>query len=81
MEKNFIEKNINENVKNIYPISEIYFYTENVCVTNKISIFLKYIFIPQKKNFDHKKYSCQNFVVNSVTWSVKFRKQPICGIP
>ena len=49
--KKFIEKNINENVKNIYPISEIYFYTENVCVTNKISIFLKYIFIPQKKIF------------------------------
>ena len=52
MEKKiFIEKNINENVKNIYPISEIYFYTENVYITNKISIFLKYIFIPQKKNF------------------------------
>ena len=47
--KKFIEKNINENVKNIYPISEIYFYTENVCVANKISIFLKYIFFPQKK--------------------------------
>ena len=31
----FTEKNINENVKNIYLISEIYFYTENVCVTNK----------------------------------------------
>ena len=29
----FTEKNINENVKlkNIYLISEIYFYTENVC--------------------------------------------------
>ena len=37
MEKKFIEKNIiNENVKKIYLISEIYFYTENVCVTNKI---------------------------------------------
>ena len=36
-EKNFFtEKNINENVKNIYLISKIYFYTENVCVTNKI---------------------------------------------
>ena len=34
--KNFIKKNINENVKKIYLISEIYFYTENVCVTNKI---------------------------------------------
>ena len=36
--KNFIfaEKNINENVKTIYLISKIYFYTENVCVTNKI---------------------------------------------
>ena len=43
--KKFIEKNINENVKKIYLISEIYFYTENVCVTNKISIFLKYMFI------------------------------------
>ena len=32
----FTEKNINENVKNIYLISKIYFYTENVCVTNKI---------------------------------------------
>ena len=32
----FTEKNINENVKNIYLISEIYFYTKNVCVTNKI---------------------------------------------
>ena len=36
-EKNFfIEKNINKNAKNIYLIWEIYFYTENVCVTNKI---------------------------------------------
>ena len=33
--KKFIEKNINENVKK-YLIPEIYFYTENVCVTNKI---------------------------------------------
>ena len=32
----FTEKNINENVKNIYLIWEIYFYTENVCVTNEI---------------------------------------------
>ena len=32
----FAEKNRNENVKNIYLISEINFYTENVCVTNKI---------------------------------------------
>ena len=32
----FTEKNINENVKNLYLISEIYFYAENVCVTNKI---------------------------------------------
>ena len=32
----FTEKNINENVKNIYLIWKIYFYTENVCVTNKI---------------------------------------------
>ena len=32
----FIEKNINENVKNIYLISETYFDTKNVCVTNNI---------------------------------------------
>ena len=32
----FTEKNINEDVKNIYFISKIYFYTENVCVTSKI---------------------------------------------
>ena len=37
IEKNFFtEKNINENVKNIYLISKIYFYTENICVTEKI---------------------------------------------
>ena len=35
----------------MYLISEIYFYTENVCVTNKIKIFLKYIFILQKNFF------------------------------
>ena len=46
----FTEKNINENVKK-YIFSEIYFYTENVCVTNKINIFLKYIFILQKTFF------------------------------
>ena len=34
--KNFIAKNVNENVKKIHLISEIYFYTENVCVINKI---------------------------------------------
>ena len=34
--KHFMEKNINENVKKMYLISEIYFYTENVCVANKI---------------------------------------------
>ena len=32
----FTEKNINENVKNIYLIWEIYFCAENICVTNKI---------------------------------------------
>ena len=59
VKKKFIEKNINENVKKIYLISEIYFYTENVCVTNKIKIFFKYIFILQKKFFfDQKKYIC-----------------------
>ena len=48
--KIFTVKNINENVKNIYLISKICFYTENVCLTNKIflKIFLKYIFILQK---------------------------------
>ena len=32
----FTEKNINENLKNIYLIWKICYYTENVCVTNKI---------------------------------------------
>ena len=32
----FTEKNIHENVKNIYLIWETYFYTENFCVTNKM---------------------------------------------
>ena len=33
--KVFKWKNINENVKNICLISEIYYYTENVCVSDK----------------------------------------------
>ena len=49
--KRFYRENINENVKKIYLISEIYFCTENVSVTNKISIFLKHMFILQKKHF------------------------------
>ena len=59
----FTEKNIYENV-NIYIyiyiiIFEIYFYAENVCVTNKIQIFLEYIYSFCKKSFfDHKKYIC-----------------------
>ena len=45
--------------RNIYLIWEIYFYAENACVTNKLWIFLKYVFILQKKIFfDHKKYIC-----------------------
>ena len=32
----FTEKNINEDVKNMYLISKIYFYTVNICVTNKM---------------------------------------------
>ena len=36
-EKNFFtKKNINENVKNMCLISEIYFNTENIFVANKI---------------------------------------------
>ena len=36
MKSFFTEKdNVNENVKTIYLISKIYFYTENICVTNK----------------------------------------------
>ena len=41
MEENFFtEKNINENVKKIYLISEICFYTENVCSQTKYKSFL-----------------------------------------
>ena len=57
----FIEENINENMKNTYLISEIYFYTENVCVTNKIYKSFLHIYSFCKKDFmihffDHKKY-------------------------
>ena len=32
----FTEKNINEDVKNMSHLKNISFYTENICVTNKI---------------------------------------------
>ena len=51
-EKNFFyREKCKWKCKNIYLISEIYYYVENVCVTNKISIFLKYMFILQKNFF------------------------------
>ena len=34
--KKFIKKNINEKVKKISHFRNIYFYIENICVTNKI---------------------------------------------
>ena len=51
--KNFLtEKNVfyREKYKSKILIWEIYFYAENVCVTNKIQIFLKYILIFPLKN-------------------------------
>ena len=54
----FTEKNINENVKNIYLISEICFYTENVCAKIKYKSFLNICSFCKKNYFDHKKYIC-----------------------
>ena len=50
-EKNiFLQRKIQMTMlKNIYLVSEIYFYTKHVCVTNRIQIFLKYIFHYAKK--------------------------------
>ena len=56
--KLFTEKNINENVKNIYLISEICFYTENVCAKIKYKSFLNIYSFCKKNYFDHKKYIC-----------------------
>ena len=53
----FTEKSINENVKNIYLISEVYFYTEKVKFTIQIKYksFLNiYSFCKKKKNDDKK---------------------------
>ena len=49
--KLFYRENYKWKNKNMYLTSEIYFYAENVCATNQIWIFLKYIFILQKKIF------------------------------
>ena len=60
--KYFIEKNINENVKKIYLISEIYFYTET-----KIQIFIYFLNIYsfcKKKFFDQK-----NIFVKTSSWT------------
>ena len=56
--KLFTEKNINENVKSIYLISEICFYTENVCAKIKYKSFLNICTFCKKNYFDHKKYIC-----------------------
>ena len=46
----------------------------------KYKSFLNIYSFCKKKNFDHKKYICEDFLVNSIIWSLKFRKQPICDI-
>ena len=78
----FTEKNINENVINIYLISKIYIFTQKIFVLQrKYKFFLKIYAFCKKQFFKHKRYICKNFVVNSMIWSLKFWKQPICGIP
>ena len=67
--KNLYREKYKWKCKKIYLISEVYSYTENVCVTKKNFIILS-------------EYSyLLKFVVNSIIWPVKFRKQSICGIP
>ena len=50
------EKNINENVKNIYLISKIYFYTDNICVVLQIKYksFLNICSFCKRNFFEHK---------------------------
>ena len=43
----------------------------------KCKSFLNIYSFCQKKILTIKK----NFLVNSIIWSLEFRKQPICGIP
>ena len=59
----FTEKNRSEN-KKICLIWKICFYTENVCVTNKILIFLKYTFTLQKKFL-----TLKNIFVKTSLWT------------
>ena len=55
-EKNFFyREKCKWKCKNIYLISEIYYYVENVCVTKKDQSFLNIYSFYKKIFFDHKK--------------------------
>ena len=75
-------KNVNvKNVKNIYLISEIYIITRKMFVFQiKYKSFLNILYSFCKNNF----LIIKNIFVKTsswIIWSLKFRKQPICGIP
>ena len=71
MEKKiYTEKNINENVKK-------YISFQKYILTQKMFVLQKRILSFYQKN----QKNLLKFVVNSIIWSVKFRKQSICGIP
>ena len=55
----FTEKNINENVKDIYLIWKICFYTENkIKLQIKLKSFLNIYSFCKKNLLDHQKYIC-----------------------
>ena len=59
-----------------------YIFTQKMFVLQIIykSFLNIYSFRPAKKNFDHKKYICENFFVNSIIWSLKEAANLWCSL-
>ena len=69
-------------IQKIYVSFEKYTFMQKMFALQiKYKSFLNIYSFCKKTFFDHKKVYLLNFVVNSIIWSLKFRKHPTCGIP
>ena len=82
LEKTFLQRKISMKMYDIYISFEKCIFREKIFVLQtKCKSFLNIYSFCKKIFFDHKKYICQNYVANSIIWSLQFGRHLICGIP
>ena len=82
LKKTFLQRKISMKMYDIYISFEKCIFREKIFVLQtKCKSFLNIYSFFKKIFFDHKKYICQNYVANSIIWSLQFGRHLICGIP